>query len=311
MSARITLADVERPAGSPEGWLAERARAAPGTGEPLVAVALGHGGLTRAVREGVPLDNLPAVESALVARLRPDWVGAVGSGVVWKGGRPLPVRFARLREQNGGVWVALWFRLPGMTMGVVPDEVWKGDFGRLPAWLVPLAPAWPEPDNADSDTVVEDGPCTLTWRRDPSIAPPAFTVALPPECRLRDVLDIAAGLLSARFETVGSLRPTVVVWSEGELCGWESEGYRGPQEAIGLGRRLARGKDVQAAGVFGPGRERHEGVPMSLAVLVLEDRNRDSVVWRRAYQRVGDHVRWVDEAPTVQAPGPRLGWFET
>ena len=96
MKGRITLADIERPPGDVRGWLADRARTAPGTDEPVAAVVIGHGGLTRAVRQGVVLDGLASVESALVARLSPDWVGVVGSGVLTRDGRPLPVRFAGL-----------------------------------------------------------------------------------------------------------------------------------------------------------------------------------------------------------------------
>lgn len=313
MAGRITLADVQRPPGSIEGWLSQRARAAPGSDDPIAAVVVGNGGLTRAVREGVALEHLDTVESALVTRLRPDWVGVVGGGVLLRDGRPMLVRFARLRQDGGIVWVAVWLRVAGLDMGVAPDEVWQGREDALPEWLRPLVPAWPEPTDADAAAPeVADGPQTLQWRRDPSIAPPSFRVPVPDGAAFRDVVEIAAGLLEGRFGETGRADPTVVVWTGDELCGWWAEGARGARGAHALGRRLARDTDVQAVGLFGLGREDGDGGPMSMVVFAMEDRDHGPVVWVRHFERPDGRgrPRWLAASGELRVPGPRMGWFE-
>jgi len=312
MAGRITLADIERPPGDVRGWLAERARSAPGTDEPIAAVVLGHGGLTRAVREGVALDGLANVESALVAKLSPDWVGVVGGGVLMRDGRPLPVRFARLHRESGEVWVAVWFRMAGVKMGVAPDEVWEGELSRLPSWLRPIVPTWPDVESHQARIAsdVYDGPATLTWRRDPSIAEPAFRLPVPEGAAFRDVVEIAAGLLVGRFEDTGSADPTVVVWSDGELCGWWAEGAKGARDAHALGRRIARDRGVQAVGLFGLGQDPVDGERTPMVALAMEDRDQGPVVWVRHFRREDGAAQWLDEVGYVRVPGPRMGWFE-
>ena len=311
MAERITLGDIERPPGSVEGWLSERARSAPGTGEPVAAVVLGNGGLTRAVRQGIALDDLEGVEQALVSRLRPDWVGAVGGAVLTRDGRPLIVRFARVRRDSGEVWIAIWLRVAGLEMGVVPDEVWRGDIGTLPGWLAPLVPDWPVSE-LPSASEVADGPYTLDWRRDPSIAPPDFRLDVPQHAAFRDVVELAAGVLAARFSETGRADPTVVVWSDGELCGWSGAGARGARGAQALGRRLGRDEDVQAVGLFGLGRDGPGEGPMTVVMLAMEDRDLGPVIWVRHFERPSGQLRpsWTDEQGEVQIPGPRMGWFE-
>ena len=312
MAGRITLGDVQRPPGSVEGWLSQRVRAAPGTEEPVAAIVLGNGGLTRAVREGIGLDHLPAVESTLVREVRPDWVGAVGAGVLLRDGRPLLVRFARVRRASGSVWVAIWLRVAGVPMGAAPDEVWTGKVDALPAWLAPLVPSWPDPSEAVDGTEpqVADGPQTLQWRRDPSVAPPSFRLDVPDGAAFRDVVDLAAGVLAGRFSETGQADPAVVVWSDGELCGWWAEGARGARGAHALGRRLARDPEVQAVGLFGLGRNPEDDAPV--VMLAMEDRDLGPVMWGRRFARVDGQLRptWLDEEGRVHAPGPRLGWFE-
>jgi hypothetical protein len=258
------------------------------------------------------LDGLASVESALVARLSPDWVGVVGSGVLIRDGRPLPVRFARLRRSQGTIWVAVWFRMAGVKMGMAPDEVWEGDLPQLPAWLAPVVPDWPDVDDADVDdgTFVSDGPATLSWRRDPSIAAPAFRVPIPEEAAFRDVVEIAAGLLTGRFEETGTADPTVVVWSGGELCGWWAQGAQGAQQAHALGRRIARDAHVQAVGMFGLGQDPVDGTLTPMVALAMEDRELGPVVWVRHFDPDPGPTRWLEDSGHVRAPGPRLGWFE-
>jgi len=313
MAGRITLADIERPPGDVRGWLAERARSAPGSEEPIAAVVVGHGALTRAVREGVALDDLAGVESAIVARLQPDWVGVVGSGVLLRDGRPLPIRFARLRRDTGVVWTAVWFRMAGVPMGVAPDETWEGELARLPGWLSPLVPAWPDVENAPArdDSEVHDGPATLSWRRDPSIAAPAFRVPVPDGAAFRDVVEIAAGLLTGRFVDTGKADPTVVVWSAGEICGWWAEGAQGARQAHALGRRIARDQEVQAVGLFGLGQDPIDGTPTPMVALAMEDRELGPVVWVRHFNKQGGVTEWLEDTGHVRAPGPRMGWFES
>jgi|GEM_PF-4827575 len=313
MGGRITLGDVQRPPGSVEGWLKDRARAAPGTDEPVAAVVLGNGGLTRAVREGIGLDHLPGVEATLVGKLRPDWVGVVGGGVLQREGRPVIVRFARVRRSSGTVWVAVWLRIAGVPMSAVPDEVWNGKVSAVPAWLRPLVPDWPSADETiDDPPSVADGPQTLQWRRDPSIAPPNFRVPVPEGAAFRDVVELAAGLLVQRFDESGQADPTVVVWSDGEVCGWWGEGARGARGAHALGRRIARDASVQAVGLFGLGRDGDDEKPSSLVMLAMEDRDLGPVMWVRHFERGPGQARptWTDDQGVVRAPGPRMGWFE-
>jgi hypothetical protein len=311
MAGRITLGDIQRPSGSIEGWLSERARAAPGTEEPVAAVVLGNGGLTRAVREGIALDHLASVEGTLVSKLSPDWVGVVGGGVLSRDGRPVIVRFARMRKDSGIVWIAVWLRIAGVPMGVVPDEVWQGKVEAVPAWLRPLVPDWPEGDTADSAEVA-DGPQTLQWRRDPSVAPPAFRIPVPEGAVFRDVVELAAGVLVQRFSETGQADPTVVVWSEGELCGWWGEGARGARGAHALGRRLGRDAGVQAVGLFGLGNDGEKDQPTPLVMLAMEDRELGPVMWVRHFERPPGQARphWTEDRGIVRAPGPRMGWFE-
>jgi hypothetical protein len=313
MAGRITLGDVQRPPGSVEGWLSQRARAAPGSNEPVAAIVLGNGGLTRAVREGIVLDHLGTVEGSLVRTVRPDWVGAVGGGVLLRDGRPLIVRFARVRRESGMVWVAVWLRVAGVPMGAAPDEVWTGKVSALPAWLKPLVPDWPDgAAGTEVDPPVADGPQTLQWRRDPAIAPPGFRITVPEGAAFRDVVELAAGVLVERFSETGQADPTVVVWSDGELCGWWAEGARGAREAHALGRRIARDAGVQAVGMFGLGRDKEEDGASSLVMLAMEDRELGPVMWVRHFDRPAGQARpsWTDEAGVVRAPGPRMGWFE-
>ena len=311
MAGRITLGDIERPPGSVEGWLSERARAAPGSEEPLAALVVGNGTLTRAVREGIAVDDLAGVEQALVVRLSPDWVGAVGSAVLMRDHRPVIVRFARVRRASGQVWVAVWLRMAGVEMGVVPDEVWQGKVGALPGWLAPLAPDWPASDTPNTTEVV-DGPHTLSWRRDPAIAPPGIRLDVPEGARFRDVVELAAGVLAERFAETGTADPTVVVWSDGELCAWSGAGARGARGAHALGRRLGRDSEVQAVGLFGLGRDVPGDGPMTVVMLAMEDRELGSVMWSRHFARETGQLRpsWEDEQGTVETPGPQMGWFE-
>ena len=311
MAERITLGDIERPPGTVEDWLSERARAAPGTGDPVAAVVLGNGGLTRAVRQGIGLEDLEGVEQALVSRLRPDWVGVVGGAVLRRQGRPLIVRFARVRKGSGDVWIGLWLRVAGIEMGVVPDEVWQGEVEALPDWLAPLVPAWPVRELPEASEVA-DGPQTLDWRRDPGVAPPEFRIPIPPDAVYRDVVELAGGTLAERFAETGRADPTVVIWSGGELCGWSGAGARGAREAQALGRRLGRDDGVQAVGLFGLGREGSGEGPMTVVMLAMEDRDLGPLVWVRHFERAVGERRpsWTDEEGQVQSPGPRMGWFE-
>lgn len=313
MARPITLADVTRPPGDPRGWLAQRARAAPGAQAPVAAVVLGHGGLTRAVRDGVPLESLAAVEAALVARLRPDWVGCVGSALLSRDGRPVVVRFARLRRDDGTAWVATWIPVPGKArLSAVPDDVYDGEVGRLPGWLAPLVPAWPpvEDDAVQGTAPVVDGPQTLEWRRDPIVAAPDVTVPVPDGAAFRDVVEIAGGLLAAGFEASHVARPTVVVWSDSELCAWAGDGARGAREAHALGRRLARDAGVVAVGLFGRGQDQVDGEVRQMVALAMEHRELGSVVWVRHFAPSADGPRWLDAEGAVKVPGPRMGWFE-
>ena len=51
---------------------------------------------------------------------------------------------------------------------------------------------------------------------------------------------------------------------------------------------------------------------MTVVMLAMEDRDHGPVIWVRHFERAAGQLRptWTDEQGEVQAPGPRMGWFE-
>ncbi|HCH66317.1 MAG: hypothetical protein CL927_01175, partial [Deltaproteobacteria bacterium] len=172
-------------------------------------------------------------------------------------------------------------------------------------------PRWPTV-GASPATEVVDGPQTLDWRRDPGIAPPGIRLSVPDGAKFADIVELAAGVLARRFEETGIADPTVVAWTEGELCAWSGAGARGARGAHSLGRRLGRDAGVQAIGLFGLGRDSPGDGPMTVVMLAMEDRDAGSVMWSRHFVRAAGEARprWTDDQGAVRTPGPEMGWFE-
>ena len=298
------------PEGDPRGWLLSRARLAPDMPEPMAALVFWDAEGLFAVNEGLPMALIGAGEDALWQSY-PDirWVGAVGSAVLKREGRPLLVRWARLRFADGKVWVATWLRVPGMSLAPVADETWTGPLDQLPPWLAPLFAG----AESDGPTVtLVPAALVLPWREDPGVPAPHEAEVLPPEVDFQDVVLFAAGRLEGRFRDEGRVNPTLVVWSGEDLLHWTAKGARGARELSHLGHRLAQDADVHAIGIFGLGEdEGDEGGRLPMIALAMEHRDVGSVLWVRRFERTdADKARWIDPHGQIRVPAPSLGWFK-
>lgn len=307
----IQLIDMDEslgPDGDPRGWLAHRARVAPELPEPMAALVARTARGFQAVEQGIAMELLGAVEHALWDQLDGVlWVGVVGSSVLTREGRPLLVRWARLRFADGRVWAATWLRVPGLALGPVPDELWSGPLDELPPWLGPLfSPA--AGGLAAVRVIPPDGP---DWRTDPALPVALFIQELPDDIRFRDVVHIAAARLEARFTETGVAEPTLVAWVEDELIGWAAEGAEGARMLNRLGRRMAADAEVAAIGLFGVGEDALEaGGTRPMIALAMEHRSAGSVLWLRRFERTSPtSARWIDPAGLLRVPGPPLHWF--
>ena len=162
----------------------------------------------RAVREGIAVDDLAGVKQALVVRLSPGWVGAVGGAVLMRDQRPMVSGFARVRRASGQVWVRSGSGWLGSNGGV-PDEVWQGKIGALPGWLAPLAPDWPASDTPHTTEVVDGAHFELETRPGHRTAGNRLDV---PEGARAEMVELAAGVLAERFAETALPTPP---WSSG------------------------------------------------------------------------------------------------
>lgn len=308
----IQLVEVDEtlgPDGDPRGWLAQRARLAPEMPEPMAAVVLRCPEGLFAVEQGLALEALGAVEHALwdqVDEVR--WIGAVGTSVLTREGRPLLVRWARLRFADGRRWAATWLRVPGLDLGPTPDELWTGAPEETPPWLSPLFD--PSAEGLPPIAVVPvDGP---HWRSHPELPVAEFVQELPENVQFEDVIQLAAARLERRFTETGLAPPTLVAWVEDELIGWSVEGETGARRLNRLGRAMARDGSVVALGLFGVGQDAlEEGGQRPMIALAMEHREAGSVLWLRRFEHTGENAaRWVDPTGLLRVPGPPLHWFD-
>lgn len=291
------------PPADPRAWLSARARAAPGSDAPLAALAVAAGGQVYALQEGLGPGLLGVAEAALAAALpRRAWLGAVGSAVIVRAGRPLPVRWARCQPTAGPLWVALWHRSTPGPLSPAPDEVWTGPPSDRPRWLDPLFPA-----PVDGGVVDLTGPEGPLRRWPDAVEAPESRRPLPAPIDLPQLIAAIAEGLELRFTQEGKAPPSLHAWDGAQLLRWTRDTPAGLDP---LARAIAADLEIRALGLSGlgapPGAE--GGGPALL--LAIEARGGERAMWARRFLRSADgRARWQDPAGVLQLPGPPLGWL--
>jgi hypothetical protein len=321
----VKLARAPVPEGDPRSWLVQEVLKQGATALPCVLTAVRDGERLVALPEdpSAPAatrgsSDMGAVESALFKRFSAPWVGAWGTAVLDREGRPALVTFVRIREEDGQIFVAVWPRVPGQPPIAEMAEQYDGPLGKAPRWLRALFPPLVEAqvDFVDwefqerDDTESEAEPLEVDEVASGGFPAPDFGERVPDGASFEDVLVIAAERLEARFVR-GDTGPALVAWHEGGISAWFASDDSAAGALKMLGSRIAGDARILGLGLFGLGEDEGVDPPARLIALAMESRDGERIVWIRRFRMgSGSMATWMDDSGFVRRPGPRIGWFE-